>query len=117
MLTKVVLPAPFGPISAWRAPGSSRKSMFCATTRAPKLLHRPRVSSEGVISVQLDARAGEALEPGRDVFFGAHDPGQVDLDAVAAVARHEVGLELHDRIDVHREQQDVRVLLGPAPHD
>src|SRR5262245_50322219 len=46
MLTKVVLPAPFGPISAWRAPGSSRKLMFSATVRAPKLLHRFLVSSE-----------------------------------------------------------------------
>jgi hypothetical protein len=32
------LPAPFGPIKAWRAPGSSRKSMLCATVSAPKLL-------------------------------------------------------------------------------
>ena len=36
MLTNVVLPAPFGPIRAWRAPASRRKSMFCATVSAPK---------------------------------------------------------------------------------
>src|SRR5687767_14640087 len=117
MLTKVVLPAPFGPMSAWRSPGASRKSMFCATTKAPKLLHRPRVSSEGVISVQLDARACEALEPGRDIVFGAHGPGKVHLDAVRAVARHEVRLELRGRSDIHREEQDVSALVGAAPHD
>ena len=37
-LTKVVLPAPLGPISAWRAPASSRKSMSRAAASAPKFL-------------------------------------------------------------------------------
>src|SRR5437773_912144 len=50
MLTKVVLPAPLGPMSAWRSPGRSRKSMLCATVSAPKLLQSPRVSRATVMA-------------------------------------------------------------------
>ena len=39
-LMKVVLPAPLGPISAWRAPGSSRKSTSRDAVSAPKVLLR-----------------------------------------------------------------------------
>src|SRR5690349_14096462 len=46
MLTNVVLPAPFGPMSAWRAPASSRKSIRSATVSAPKLLQSFLVSKE-----------------------------------------------------------------------
>ena len=46
-LTSVVLPAPFGPISAWRAPRSSTRLMSRATASAPKLLCRPRTSRRG----------------------------------------------------------------------
>ena len=42
---KVVLPAPFGPISAWRAPLSSLKLMSRAAASAPKFLLSERVSS------------------------------------------------------------------------
>src|SRR5215470_12093036 len=48
-LTKVVLPAPFGPISARRAPFSKVSSISRATRSAPKLLLRPRVSKTGVV--------------------------------------------------------------------
>src|SRR5687767_382106 len=58
MLTKVVLPAPFGPMSAWRAPGSSRKSMLSATVSAPKLLQSLLVSSECIEDAE-DSAAGE----------------------------------------------------------
>ena len=44
MLMNVVFPAPFGPISACRAPSSSRNSMLSATVSAPKLLQSARVS-------------------------------------------------------------------------
>ena len=44
-LSSVVLPAPFGPIRAWRAPSSSRKSTPAHTRRAPKLLYSSTVSS------------------------------------------------------------------------
>src|SRR5688572_28779551 len=58
MLTNVVLPAPFGPMSAWRAPGSSRKSMLSATVRAPNALHSFLVSRE-YIQDSENAAAGE----------------------------------------------------------
>ena len=51
---KVVLPAPFGPISAWRAPASSRKLMSRAAASAPKFLLSERVSSS--VSVMTAAR-------------------------------------------------------------
>src|SRR6476646_800967 len=40
--TKVVLPAPLGPIRPTRAPGTRSTSIDCATTSAPKLLQSPR---------------------------------------------------------------------------
>jgi hypothetical protein len=48
-LTRVVLPAPFGPINAWRAPGSSARFTFCVTLSAPKFLWRPVISSAGTL--------------------------------------------------------------------
>src|SRR6185436_17950892 len=70
MLTKVVLPAPFGPISACRSPGASRKSMFCATTRAPKDLQSFFVSSEYMVEDAQDPAAREQ-----------HDEDQQNADA------------------------------------
>ena len=43
----VVLPAPFGPISAWRAPFAIDSETSFAATMPPKCLSRPRVSSTG----------------------------------------------------------------------
>src|SRR6266508_3584325 len=56
-LTNVVLPAPFGPIRAWRAPASSRKSTSRVAISAPKFRHKPRVSSSGAV---MTPRAGGA---------------------------------------------------------
>src|SRR6266853_364915 len=61
ILTKVVFPAPFGPISAWRAPASSRKLMPAATVSAPKLLHRPRVSRAAALTAFSSASRGPCL--------------------------------------------------------
>jgi hypothetical protein len=44
-LMKVVLPAPFGPISAWRAPGSNVSETSLLAANAPQLLLRPSVRS------------------------------------------------------------------------
>ena len=63
-LTNVVLPAPFGPISAWRAPASSRKSTSRAAASAPKVRQRPRVSSRGAL-IGLPHREGSS-SPGLD---------------------------------------------------
>src|SRR5215217_2201087 len=43
-LMKVVLPAPLGPINAWRAPCSSLNDTLSVATRPPKRLTRPFVS-------------------------------------------------------------------------
>ena len=45
----VVLPAPFGPISAWRAPSSNAKLTSRVARSAPKLLLSERVSSSAVM--------------------------------------------------------------------
>src|SRR3954471_3062905 len=44
-LMKVVLPAPFGPITACVSPSRTSKSMPSLARSAPKLLLRPRTSS------------------------------------------------------------------------
>ena len=47
---KVVLPAPFGPISACRAPSSSVKVTSRVARSAPKFLLSERVSSSAVMA-------------------------------------------------------------------
>ncbi len=49
-LTKVVLPAPLGPISACRAPRSSRNDTSSVAVMPPKRMMRPRVSSAAVMT-------------------------------------------------------------------
>jgi hypothetical protein len=43
-LITVVLPAPFGPINAWRAPFSIASETSCAATMPPKRFSNPLVS-------------------------------------------------------------------------
>src|SRR5262249_32569033 len=57
-LTRVVLPAPFGPMSARRAPRSKVRSMSRATRNAPKLLLRPWISRTGGLMRMLRAGTG-----------------------------------------------------------
>src|SRR5512146_2526881 len=45
ILTSVVLPAPFGPISAWRAPIAKDSEMLRATRSPPKFLEMPAMDS------------------------------------------------------------------------
>src|SRR6266567_1684642 len=92
MLTKVVLPAPFGPIRAWRAPVCRRKSMSSATVSAPKLLHSLCVSSAALTIFSAAWRAerrgfeGEHVQPHelvglRDQTSGdAGDRGRAGID-------------------------------------
>src|SRR5215471_18028720 len=67
-LTMVVLPAPFGPISAWRAPFSIESDTWLAAMMPPKCLSRPRVSSTGMARTLVGAgfRAGAHLADRRD---------------------------------------------------
>src|SRR5690242_17672504 len=46
-LNRVVLPAPFGPIIAWRSPGITRSVTSRVACRPPKLLHSPLSSNAG----------------------------------------------------------------------
>ena len=52
----VVLPAPLGPISAWRAPASSLKSMSCTALSAPKWRLSACVSSRVSVMTRTSAR-------------------------------------------------------------
>src|SRR5512138_618339 len=54
-LMKVVLPAPFGPITACVSPSATSKSMPSLARRAPNCLVSPRTSSIGLVE-----HAGEA---------------------------------------------------------
>src|SRR5215469_2462496 len=66
-LTKVVLPAPFGPINATRAPGARSRSIAWATANAPKFLLRPRTDRAVVAIISVyGQRAGDraaAIQP------------------------------------------------------
>src|ERR1051325_3180672 len=57
-LISVVLPAPFGPISAWRAPFWTASETSSVATMPPKFFSSPLVSSTGGIG--LSGLAGEA---------------------------------------------------------
>ena len=75
-LISVVLPAPFGPISAWRAPCGSSNSMSFATTSEPKLLSSPRVESAALtICLASAPRAGELRKPAEDAVRQEHHDG------------------------------------------
>src|SRR5262245_40678398 len=67
---KVVLPAPFGPITAWVSPSLTSKSMPSVARSAPKLLTRPRTSS---IGFGKDARQAAAEEDDREHEQRAED--------------------------------------------
>src|SRR3954470_7338771 len=55
-LMSVVLPAPFGPISAWRAPFSTVRETLSVATMPPKFFASPLVSSTGGIGLSGFAR-------------------------------------------------------------
>src|SRR5688572_19261164 len=96
MLTNVVLPAPFGPIRAWRAPGSSRKSMLSATVRAPNALHSFLVSSEYIENSEN--------APSRE----QHDEDEQDADAEEPVLRVLLGeIVLRDKVDDRPDERAV----------
>src|SRR5688572_23337271 len=104
MLTKVVLPAPFGPMRAWRAPGSSRKSMLSATVRAPNALQRLFVSSEYIEDAE-DAAAGEE-----------HHDDEEHADAEVPVLRVLLG-EIVLRDEVHHRPDEGAVEAADAAED
>src|SRR2546421_5139105 len=58
-LMKVVLPAPFGPITACVSPSATSKWMASLARSAPKFLVRPRASSIGFVEHAGEAAAEE----------------------------------------------------------
>src|SRR6516164_511527 len=72
-LTKVVLPAPFGPMSAWRAPFSIASEIAFAATMPPNRLSRFFVSSTaGMVRASLRhqlASGPQPIEPADDRLF------------------------------------------------
>src|SRR5690349_22121016 len=58
-LMKVVLPAPFGPITAWVSPSRTSKSMPSVARSAPKFFTSPRTSSIGLVQDAGQAAAEE----------------------------------------------------------
>src|SRR5713226_6187509 len=90
-LITVVLPAPFGPIKAWRAPFSIRSETPLTAAMPPKCFSRPTVSSTtGMGSASFARRdchrwgCGARNEPVHDAFGErAHAAGPV-ADALAA---------------------------------
>src|SRR5215213_1519653 len=88
MLMIVVLPAPFGPISACRAPFSTESVTSLVATMPPNCLTSPFVSSTGAISVRrgLAREARFELLLGRDGAFG--DGGREPQDIRASQPEH-----------------------------
>src|SRR5256714_5747244 len=56
---KVVLPAPFGPMTAWVSPSTTSKSMPSDARSAPKFLWRFRTSSIGFVEDPREAAPEE----------------------------------------------------------
>src|SRR5437763_1029846 len=66
----VVLPAPFGPISAWRAPFCTDRETSLVATIPPKCFSSPRVSSTGGIGTPLAREPASHLALQRVGAFG-----------------------------------------------
>ena len=87
-LITVVLPAPFGPISAWRAPFSTASETSCAATMPPKRFSRPMVSRiaivQGPSGAALPSAAGRGDKPRADATEGVAHRFVRRADPVAA---------------------------------
>src|ERR1700675_1964342 len=69
--TSVVLPAPFGPITAWISPGSTASPTSLAAIRPPKRLVSPAVSRSG--SAMRRTRRAPAIDQAEQARFRKHD--------------------------------------------
>src|SRR3954451_10814136 len=98
-LITVVLPAPFGPIRAWRAPCSILSETPATAAMPPKCFSRPTVSSATGMSASLLRQpfpaflrqrrrtrggGGTGRAAARDPLGKRADPAGPDADAVAA---------------------------------
>src|SRR6185312_12817778 len=72
--TKVVFPAPFGPMTAWSSPGSMASETLSVATRPPKRLVRPTTERSGSATGALAALARQ--EPEDATARKQHDEDQ-----------------------------------------
>src|ERR1043166_2780149 len=104
----VVLPAPFGPISAWRAPFSTDSETSLAARMPPKRFSKPTVCRAGATSAALRARArrrGVAAER-------PHRAGKQEADDVAQVGEALAPDEHQD--DEHETDPELPILRRHA---
>src|SRR5512132_4587980 len=88
-LMRVVLPAPLGPMSAWRAPRSTLSDTSVQAEMPPKFLCSPAVSSATGMSAAFPEHAAQ---PRRDALApDQHDRDQQQPDPELPVLRRERG--------------------------
>src|SRR6185503_8758063 len=92
-LKRVVLPAPFGPISAVRAPTGTSKRMSCVTARPPNRLVTPSRASAGSGGMRASPERQAADEAARDDAFGTKCHHEDDHDAENQITRRSADTE------------------------
>ena len=127
----VVLPAPFGPISAWRAPCSILSERSRVTLRPPNCFSSPLVSSAMRHGASLSGTATTALRPPNCAMirFGAHsaqrcrrcaadqhDHDQHEADPELPVLRRDGGKHLLQHPEHHGADQAAIEIAGAADH-
>src|SRR3569833_2311775 len=86
-LKSVVLPAPFGPISAVRVPTGTAKRMSCVTARPPKRLVTPSSVNAGSAATRASPKRQATDKSAGDDAFRTERHHQDDQDAENQVAR------------------------------
>src|SRR5215467_5147533 len=107
-LNRVVLPAPFGPIMAWRSPGITRSVTSRVACRPPKLLHKPLSSSAGTVpSIRVPVVTRTSSES-NEMPGPATGPGIIS--SLAVFAGREVAI-------VDRLRKELVLAVGPELAD
>src|SRR5690606_19920883 len=99
----VVLPAPFGPISAWISPGLRSRLTLSVAFRPPKLFERFRMSMTGSAMTHL-ARDQTDDAAAREKHDAEQDEAEEKLPALGDAAEHEFEQHREDRAGHGPEQ-------------
>src|SRR5690242_842121 len=111
-LTTVVLPAPFGPISAWRAPRAIDSDKSRVAASAPKFLLRPTVCKAAVIECLRRswlAPTGRRLLRLVDLRLGEAEQRAEVTGRQTSPAPHPLAADQHDD-DEHEADPELPVL-------
>src|SRR3569833_580602 len=100
-LKSVVLPAPFGPISAVRVPTGTAKRMSCVTARPPKRLVTPSSVNAGSAATRASPKRQATDKSAGDDAFRTERHHQDDQDAENQVARRSTDAK---QLRQHREE-------------